>query len=87
MPSRTLIPLLLAVTLAELQAGFIKIWQFEETAAAPVLVVGRVLAIQKGERLPESSQRGKAETRSMTAEIQVLRSHTLDEEPLAVEKL
>jgi hypothetical protein len=87
MQSRILIALLLAVTLAGLQAGFMKIWQFEETAAAPVLVVGRVLAIQKGERVPESPQRGKAETRSMTAEIQVLRSHSLDGETLAVEKL
>jgi hypothetical protein len=29
------------------QAGVIKIWQLKETASAPVLVVGRILAIHK----------------------------------------
>ena len=48
-----------------------KVWQLKETAAAPVLVVGQVLSIQKGERVPNA----KAETWAMTAEFQVLRSY------------
>ncbi len=58
------------------QAGFIKIWQLKETATAPVLVVGRVLAVNRIERVPEESLPWKAETWAMTAEIQVLRSYT-----------
>ncbi len=63
--------LLLAAKPTEVEAGFMKIWQLKETAAAPVLVVGQVLSIQKGERVPNA----KAETWMMTAEFQVLRSY------------
>jgi hypothetical protein len=56
-------------------AGFIKVWQLKETATAPVLVVGRVIGVQKEERVPKSSLSWNAETFSMTAEVEVLRSY------------
>ena len=72
--ARLLIPFLLWLNApVSVEAGFIKIWQFKETAAAPVLVVARVISVQKGERMPEGSLPWKAETLAMTAEIQVLR--------------
>ncbi len=64
-----------------------KIWQLKETAAAPVLVVGRVVDVQKIERVPDGSLSWKAETWSMTAEVQVLRSHTASGEPLTAERI
>jgi hypothetical protein len=69
------------------EAGFVKFWQLKETAAAPVLVVGRVLSVQKGERVPEESLPWKTETLSMTAEIQVLRSYPASGESVAADRL
>jgi hypothetical protein len=66
-----------------IQAGFIKVWQLKETASAPVLVTGRVLAVHKNELAPEGSLPWKAETWSMTADIEVLRSYTASAKPLA----
>jgi hypothetical protein len=67
--------LALAAIPAAVEAGSIRFWQLKETAAAPVLVVGRVLSVQKGERVPDGLVSWKAETLAMTAEIQVLRSY------------
>lgn len=67
--------LVLAAIPSGARAGFIKLWQLKEAAAAPVLVVGRVLSVQKGERVPEGSVTWTAETFAMTAKIQVLRSY------------
>jgi hypothetical protein len=39
------------------------------------LVVGRVIGVQKEERVPEASLSWKAETWAMTAEVEVLRSY------------
>jgi hypothetical protein len=82
MPSRIktilekfLIVLLLCAPVG-VRAGFIKDWQLKEIAAAPVLVVGQVLDIQKNERVRDGSLPWNAETWSMTAVIQVLRFHT-----------
>jgi hypothetical protein len=59
--ARLLIPFLLWLNApVSVEAGFIKIWQFKETAAAPVLVVARVISVQKGERMPEGSLPWKA---------------------------
>ena len=69
------------------EAGFIKTWQLKETAAAPVLVVGRVLDVQKGERVPEASLPWKAETLAMTAEIQALRAYSVSGKPVAGDRL
>jgi hypothetical protein len=69
------------------EAGFIKVWQLKETAAAPVLVVGRVLGVRKGERIPEGSLPWKAETWAMTAEVQVLRAYPGSGEPIAADRL
>lgn len=66
---------LLVCMAAGVDAGFIKVWQLKETATAPVLVVGRVIGVQKEERVPEGSLSWKAETFSMTAEVEVLRSY------------
>src|SRR5580704_17579823 len=82
-----LVILMLLLAPAGVEAGFVKFWQLKETAAAPVLVVGRVLSVQKGERVPEESLPWKAETLSMTAEIQVLRSYRVSEEPVAADRL
>ncbi len=72
---------------ASVEAGFIKEWQLKETAAAPVLVVGRVLGVQKGERVPEGSLPWKAETWTMTAGIQVLRVYPDSAEPVAAGRI
>jgi len=74
-------------TPAGIEAGFIKVWQLKETATAPVLVVGRVLDVQKKERVPDGSLPWKDETWAMTAEIQVLRSFSSSGEPVAVNRL
>src|SRR5579863_1314307 len=72
---------------AGIEAGFIKIWKLKETASAPVLVVGRILDVRKGERVPEESLPWKAETLAMTADIQVLRSWTASGKPVAVDSI
>ena len=77
----------LAAMPASVHAEFIKIWQLKEATAAPVLVVGRVLSVQKGEPVPEGSVPWKAETLAMTAEIQVLRSYPDSVEPAVPERL
>jgi hypothetical protein len=79
--------LLLVVMPAGAEAGFIKVWQLTETAAAPVLVVGRVLGVQKIERVPDESLPWKAETWAMTTEFQVLRSYVGSGDPLAADRL
>jgi hypothetical protein len=65
-----------------LHAGFIKEWQVKETASAPVLVTGRILAVHRNERVPEDQLSWKAETWSMTADVEVLRSFTASGMPL-----
>ena len=74
-------------TPAGVEAGFVKVWQLKETATAPVLVVGRVLAIQKRERVPDGSLSWKDETWAMTAQIEVLRSFTGSGEPVGEDRL
>jgi len=59
-----------------LHAGFIKEWQLKETASAPVLVTGRILGVHRNGRVPEDQVSWKAETWSMTADVEVLRSFT-----------
>jgi hypothetical protein len=86
--SRTQIVLLLLTGMPSgVQAGFVKFWQLEETAAAPVLVTGRVLSVERRERVPEGSLPWKVETWAMTAEFQVLRSYTGSGEPIAGNRL
>jgi hypothetical protein len=65
-----------------LHAGFIKEWQVKETASAPVLVTGRILNVHRNERVPEDRLAWKAETWSMTADVEVLRSFTASGMPL-----
>ena len=65
-----------------LHAGFIKEWQLKETASAPVLVTGRILGVHRNERVPEDQLSWKAETWSMTADVEVLRSFTASGMPL-----
>jgi hypothetical protein len=87
MTQKIIVAALLLLAPAVVEAGFIKIWQLKETAAAPVLVVGRVLDVQKIERVPDGSLSWKAETWSMTAEVQVLRSYAASGEPLTAERI
>jgi hypothetical protein len=72
---------------AGVEAGSVRNWRLKEVAAAPVLVVGRVLSVDKGERVPDGTLPWKDETLRMTAEVQVLRSYTNTAEPLVVERL
>ena len=65
-----------------LHAGFMKEWQVKETASAPVLVTGRVLDVRRNERVPDDKLSWKAETWSMTAAVEVLRSYTVSGMPL-----
>jgi hypothetical protein len=81
----TLMMLLLAS--AGVQAGSIQFWQLKETAAAPMLVVGRVLSVQKGERVPDGSLPWNAETLAMKAEVQVLRSYPGSEKHVLPDRL
>jgi hypothetical protein len=67
--------LVLAAIPSVAKAGQIKFWQLKEAAAAPVLVVGRVLSVQKGEGVADGSVAWTAETLAMTAKVQVLRSY------------
>jgi hypothetical protein len=65
-----------------LHAGFIKEWQLKESASAPVVVAGRILSVHRSERVPENQLSWKAETWSMTADVEVLRSFTASGIPL-----
>jgi len=55
----------------------------KETASAPVLVTARILEVRRNERVPEDQLSWKAETWSMTADVEVLRSFTSSGVPLA----
>ena len=70
---RSLCGCLLALA-PSLHAGFLKEWQVNETASAPVLVTGRITAVHRNERVPDDRLSWKAETWSMTADVEVLRS-------------
>ncbi len=59
-----------------LQAGFVKEWQWTETASAPVLVTGRILDVHRTVRMPEGRLPWKAETWATFADVEVLRSFT-----------
>ncbi len=80
-PSRTFLrtwrkaSLLLLLPLS-LQAGFVKEWQWTETASAPVLVTGRILGVHRTGRVPEGRLPWKAETWATIADVEVLRSFT-----------
>ena len=78
---------LLACAPSAAEAGFIRIWKISEAAAAPVLVVGRVLAVQRGEPVPNGTLPWTPQTSYMTAEIQVLRSCRNSGEPLALDRI
>jgi hypothetical protein len=80
------LPLLVSMPFC-VEAGFIKFWQIEETASAPVLVVGRILDVRKGALVPEGTLPWKAETLAMTADIQVLRSRSRSGEPLTIDRM
>jgi hypothetical protein len=85
-PFLLILPLLVS-TPAGVEAGFVKFWQIGETASAPVLVVGQILDVRKGEPVPEGSLPWKAETLAMTADIQVLRSWTASGQPVSVDRI
>src|ERR1700676_5706389 len=87
MAQKIIIATLLLLAPAGVEAGFLKTWQLKETASAPVLVVGRVVDVQKTERVPDESLPWKAETWAMTAEIQVLRSYISSGEPAPVDRI
>ncbi len=65
-----------------LHAGFIKVWQLNETETAPVLVTGQVIAVHQGERAVKESAAWNHETWQMTADIRVLRSYSRSGKPL-----
>jgi len=55
----------------------------KETASAPVLVTGRILGVKRNEQVPEDQVSWKAETWSMTADVEVIRSFMASGRPLA----
>jgi hypothetical protein len=63
------------------------LWQVSAIATSPVLVTGRILSIHRNERVPESQLSWKAETWSMTADVDVLRSFTAGGTPLASRRI
>lgn len=70
------------------QAGvMMKTWQLKETATAPILVVGRVAAVHKNQRVPDGSLPWQAETWSMTADVDVLRSYNASEKTAPVNRV
>lgn len=79
--------LLLVGMPVESEAGAIRVWKLKEIAEAPVLVVGRVLNVEKGERVPDGSLPWKAETWAMTAHLKVLRSFTGSGEQITLDLL
>jgi hypothetical protein len=72
---------------SRVEAGLVKVWQLKETASAPVIVVGQILDVRKGERVRDGVLPWKAETLTMTAEIQVLRSYTASGDPVTVDRM
>ena len=60
-------------------AGRIKIAHLKDTEQAPILVVGRITAIHKGERVPENVLPWRTEPWTMTADVAILRSYSLSE--------
>jgi hypothetical protein len=79
--------LLMVSTPAGLNAGFVKIWQLKEIASAPVLIVGRIAAVHKGDPVQQESLQWKAETLAMVADVEVLRSWSGSPEPLTVDRI
>jgi len=63
------------------------IWQLKDIASAPVLVTSRVIGIHQGERVPDGSLPWKAETLSMTADVETLRSFGGEGTPVAGDTL
>ena len=68
-------------------AGFVKQWQLKEIASAPVMVTGRILGVHRNERAPEGRLPWGAETRAMTADVEVLRSFTASGMPLPSDRI
>ena len=72
-------PLLIALAILCLSVGAeargIHIWQLEEIAAAPVLVVGQVLAVHEGGPPPGEAWVWSKFAVEMTADVRVLRSY------------
>jgi hypothetical protein len=62
-------------------------WGLQDTAKAPVLVVGRVLNVQRGERDADASRKRQTDIFDMTAEMEVLRSFTHGGETIAANRI
>ena len=76
------IALALLTATIPVQAGFLKIWQLNETETAPVLVTGQVLAIHKGARAAKQSAAWTHDAFEMAADIRTQRSYTRSGQPL-----
>jgi len=59
----------------------------EGTASAPVIVTGRILDVHWNQRVPDDQLSWKAETWSMTADVEVLRSFTASGMPIAAHRI
>lgn len=58
-----------------LNAGIVRIWKLSEIAAAPVLVVGRIVRVEKGTHVPPGYLPWSQETLSVTADVEVIRTY------------
>ncbi len=59
-------------------------WQLDEIAKAPVLIVGRVLTVQKGKMIHEGFGQAPPPTYAMTADIEVLRQFNSIGQPMGI---
>ena len=82
--------LLLAVTVCFsdfAQARPVRVLELREMAAAPVLVVGEILAVQEGGSVHDPSFPWSAESQEMSADVRVLWSYTASGTPLASDRI
>jgi hypothetical protein len=69
------------------QAGPVHVWQLNEITAAPVLMVGEIVSVQKGKPIPGSSFWCSSESWAMTADVRVLRSYTAAWKPFPFDRI
>lgn len=82
--------LIVAATLSipvRAEARPIHLWQLDELAGAPVLVVGQILAVQEGEPIRDGPFSWSSESWAVTAEVRVLRSYTASAKPFPFDRI
>ncbi len=84
---RLIVPLILC-TSVRVEPRPVHIWQLNEIAAAPVLVVGQILATQKGDPVRDNSfWWSSSGAWAMTADVRILRSYVTSGTPVPLGQL